>query len=37
MNEICSQQDQDELIMYLRNEMIEDALDKLDDREDYLS
>lgn len=35
--EICRCSDSDSLIIYLRKELIEDSLDKLDDREDYLS
>ncbi|CAD8062898.1 unnamed protein product [Paramecium sonneborni] len=35
--EILKCQDQDEMIIYMRNDLIEDALDKLDDGKDYLS
>ncbi|CAK75621.1 unnamed protein product (macronuclear) [Paramecium tetraurelia] len=35
--EILKCQDQDEMIIYIRNDLIEDALDKLDDGKDYLS
>ncbi|CAD8059688.1 unnamed protein product [Paramecium primaurelia] len=35
--EILRCQDQDDMINYIRNDLIEDALDKLDDGKDYLS
>ncbi|CAD8066846.1 unnamed protein product [Paramecium sonneborni] len=35
--EILKCQDQNEMIVYIKNDLIEDALDKLDDGKDYLS